>query len=164
MSAKVVRLLPPEGQTLEPGQGSLFPDKLRPFFYAVAGYGNTLAFAFSYAFHDDLLLLWVAGAGFHRVQTAPCIPEAGYGGKYWLQVCRKVFDFQVWQSIGCQLWFDEKRSKQNFLSDSCCHLPFLLKRLCGPSPGFPAGSTFAKVLTPSACQLFKMPLAYFHDR
>ena len=31
-----------KGQTLELGQGRPFPDKLRPFFHAVAGYGDIL--------------------------------------------------------------------------------------------------------------------------
>ena len=96
-----------QGQRLEPGQSGLFPDKLCPLFYAVAGDGDILALAFFYALHDGRSLLRVSSADFHRVQLALCVPKTGQCRKHRLKVCREVFDFQIRQRVGCKVWLNE---------------------------------------------------------
>ena len=96
-----------QGQTLELGQGCLFPNELRPALHVLAGDADALGFAFLRTVQNSGFLLWIAGAGCHCIQFALRVPETGQSRKHRLKVWGKVFDFQIRQRVGRKVWLDE---------------------------------------------------------
>ena len=90
-----------KGQTLELGQGGLFSNELRPALHGFTGDADAFCFTRLCAFHNGRAPLRVSGTSLHSVQLPGRIPKARQGGEYWLKIRREIFDFQLWQRIGC---------------------------------------------------------------